>query len=139
MTFRVLYYGSAKCSRTVIYMYDDDATCTSYAVLRSTNPIGHTIAEVRLAPTPRTIVFAKLMGLSMLKESSRRVGCRIGLFLFLTMLKASSRRVGCSICVFVFLTPERRWVAKCGWGVPPVVSLWFASGSANPLATAFAL
>ena len=36
-------------------MYTDDVTCTSYAVLRFTNPIVHTIAEVRLTPTPRSL------------------------------------------------------------------------------------
>ena len=108
-----------KVARTVLYMYDDDVTRTSHAVLRSTNPIVHTIAEVRLTPTPRPTVFAKFIGLSMLKASSRRVGCSIGIFVF----PDPRPQVG-----------SLRWV-----GGPPVVSLWFASGSANPIATAYAL
>ena len=71
-------------SETHLHVHDDDVTRTSYAVLRSTNPIVHTIAEVRLTPTLRTTVFAKFIGLSMLKASSCRVGCSIGLFCFLT-------------------------------------------------------
>ena len=55
---------------------------------------------------------------------------------------------GCRGAVFlmsiIFRFPNtlrkgRRWVAKGGWGVPPIVSLWFASGSANHIAAAFAL